>query len=44
MQKEEELKKTKKDKNKDSKVKNKSKQLNVVNIDLENNKETNLQG
>ena len=44
MQKEEELKKTKKDKNKDSKVKNKSKQLNVINIDLENNKETTLQG
>ena len=43
MQKEEELnKKTKKDKNKDSKVKKKSKQLNVVNIDLENNKETSL--
>ena len=40
MQKEEELKKTKKDKNKDSKVKNKSKQLNVINIDLENNNET----
>ena len=43
MQKEEELKKTKKDKNKDSKVKNKSKQLNVINIDLENNKQTSLQ-
>ena len=51
MQKEEELnkekilkEKTKKDKNKDSKIKNKSKQLNVINIDLENNKETTLQG
>ena len=42
MQKEEELNKTKKDKNKDSKLKNKSKHLNVVNIDLENNKETSL--
>ena len=42
MQKEEDLKKTKKDKNKDSKLKNKSKHLNVVNIDLENNRETSL--